>query len=465
MLQAAQVDRQIAAFLPAALEIVETPPSPLGRVTGATMLLAFCAAVAWAFIGQVDVVASTQGVVVPAGGAKVVQPFATGVVRAINVRDGQHVKIGDVLVELDPTIDQAQVNHLQSDLMTAKLDAARLRAIVEDVDDPLPHFKPPPGANALLAASEKQLLLTQAAEQRGKLAVFDRQRSQKEAEQTTASAEIAKLEAGIEILRKRVVIRRTLFEHGTDSEAHYLELYQLLVDQEKSLEVQHKHVLELQADSATLAQQRMQTHAEFEKANASALLDAEHKIQATSEDLSAAIERTKLQLLRAPVAGTIQQLSVHTIGGVVTPAQPLLVVVPDDAQLEVTAAIENADIGFVHVGEPAEIKVSAFDFTRYGLIHGKVVSVSQDAMPRTSLTGTPGADKGQNAAPANASSNQLVYSARIALDATNIEVGDRLAPISAGMTVTAEIKAGRRRIISYLFSPLAKIAKESFRER
>src|SRR5215813_12051274 len=131
------------AFLPAALEIVETPPSPTGRAIGATIITLFCIAFAWTCLGKIDIVASALGKIIPTGRTKVIQPFETGVVRAIHVRDGQSVKAGQVLIELDPTMNEAERNHLRSDLTSAQLDVARLRAALSEGIDPLSDFHPP----------------------------------------------------------------------------------------------------------------------------------------------------------------------------------------------------------------------------------------------------------------------------------------------------------------------------------
>src|SRR5215472_10240421 len=120
--------RDELAFLPAALEIVETPPSPTGRMIAATIMLLFCAALAWAAWGTIDIVASAAGKVVPSGRVKVVQPFETGVVRAIRVQDGQAVRAGDVLIELDPTVNAAERDHLRADLLAEQVNIGRLNS-------------------------------------------------------------------------------------------------------------------------------------------------------------------------------------------------------------------------------------------------------------------------------------------------------------------------------------------------
>src|SRR5882672_1161480 len=128
------------AFLPAALEIVETPPSPIGRTIGVTIILLFCAALAWAWWGTIDIVASATGKIVASGRTKVIQPFETGVVRAVYVQDGQSVKAGDILVELDSTISGAESDRLAQELLAARLDVNRLRALLSDGEDPAASF-------------------------------------------------------------------------------------------------------------------------------------------------------------------------------------------------------------------------------------------------------------------------------------------------------------------------------------
>src|SRR6516165_2753459 len=159
-------DRLELAFLPAALEIVETPPSPIGRAIGLTIIALFCLALAWASFGKIDIVASAPGKIIASGRTKIIQPFETGVVRAIHVHDGMSVKAGDALIELDPTMNLAERNHLQSDLMAAELDIARLRAALSSTDDPLADFHPPADAPTALLATQREFLLHQTAEYR-----------------------------------------------------------------------------------------------------------------------------------------------------------------------------------------------------------------------------------------------------------------------------------------------------------
>ena len=356
-------EQEELAFLPAALEIVETPPSPIGRAIGATIVAVFCVALLWAAFGHVDIVASASGKVVPSGRVKLIQPFETGVVRAIHVRDGQSVKAGEVLIELDPSITAAE-------------------------------------------------------------------QAQKEAERDTIAAVIDKLEAAEPIIAQRVAIWKILTDQRLGSKLTYLETLQLLTENHKDTAIQKSRLVE---------------------ANAA---------------VEAITARMKRQILTAPVDGVVQQLAVHTVGGVVTPAQQLAVVVPSDVVLEVEAMVPNRDIGFVHVGQDVQIKIDAFNFTRYGLLHGRVLSVSQDAIvrdvpPDKTKDNTPGAES----ISSEPKGQELNYAVRVSLDVTRIQIDDALANLSPGMAVTAEIKTGSRSAISYLLSPLVRHVHDSMHER
>jgi hemolysin D len=461
------------AFLPAALEIVETPPSPIGRAIGATIIAMFCLSLAWACWGSVDILATARGKVIPTGRSKVVQPFETGVVRAIHVHDGAKVKEGDVLIELDPTMNAAEREHLQADLTAAQLDVARLRAALADTPNPLDNFYPPQRADAAQISTQSQFLSTQIAEQRAKLAGLDRQRMQKEAERGTSAAAISKIEALIPLLEQQVNVRKTLFDHETGSKITYLQTLQQLVEQQHELQIQKSRYREADAAVSAITEARAEAAAQYRRTFLDELARAETKAAGLAQDLIKAEQRTRLQLLIAPIDGIVQQLAVHTIGAVVTPAQPLLVVVPTDSHVEVEATISNYDIGFVHPGQEADIKIDTFNFTRYGLLHGKVISVSPDAFAPDPRSTDPrqgnSTDKAQGQAGGDNKSDpaakEAVYITRVSLDKTRMQIDDRIAELSPGMAVTVEIKTGSRRIISYLLSPLLRYGHDSLRER
>jgi hemolysin D len=454
------------AFLPAALEIVETPPSPIGRIIAFTIIAAFSAALAWACIGTVDIVAVAPGKIIPSGRTKTIQPFETGVVRAIHVRDGQNVRAGDVLLELDPTMSGAELGHLKSDLVAAQLDAARLRAALAGENDPLAEFKPPQDASTELIQMHRRFLLSQTAEQNAKISAIERQVAQKEAERATIKASIEKLQATITPLKERVAIREHLFNRELGSKLLYLTELQDLVGQQQEILVQQSRYSETDAAIAALVETRSKTVAEYERGLFDDLTKAEQKATGLAQDVIKAEQRISLQKLTAPVDGMVQQLAIHTIGGVVTPAQALMLIVPAESRLEIEAMISNRDIGFVEVGQDAAIKVDTFNFTRYGLLYGKVLTVSRDAItrekPQERLVDKP---QGAETSSSEPKGQELIYAARVSLDRTQMDVEDKRVNLSPGMALTIEIKTGSRSIISYLLSPLIRYKHESLRER
>jgi hemolysin D len=458
--------RDELAFLPAALEVVETPPSPVGRATAAAIAAFFCLALAWACWGEIDIVASAQGKIIPSGNVKTIQPFEIGVIRAIHVHDGQRVNAGDRLIELDPTMNAAELGHLQSDLVATQLEVARLHATLVENGDPLSGFRPPHSASPAQVETQRRFLASQHGEFQAKLAVLNRQQEQKEAERATIGAAIAKLEATLPVVEQRFEVRKTLYGKELGAKLQYLEALQQLLEQQQDLVLQKSRYREATAAMAALTETREQTIAEYRRTRFGEVAEAERKMAGLQHDLIKAEQRTKLQLLTAPVDGIVQQLNVHTIGGVVTPGQSLLVVVPVDGRLEIEAMVPNRDIGFVRAGQDAEIKIDTFNFTRYGLIHGKVLSVSHDAISRDKAQDrSSDKSKGTESGTSEPAGQELGYAARVSLDRSQMQVGANLVNLSPGMAVTVEIKTGSRTVMSYLLSPLARYERDSLRER
>jgi hemolysin D len=312
----------------------------------------------------------------------------------------------------------------------------------------------------------RRFLVSQTVEQNAKLAAIDRQVAQKEAERATIKASIGKLEAIIPPLKERVAIREHLFNRELGSKLVYLTELQDLVGQQQEILVQQSRYNESDAAIAALIETRSKTVAEYERNLLDDLAKAEQKAAGLVQDVIKAERRTSLQKLTAPVEGVVQQLAIHTIGGVVTPAQALMLIVPAETRLEIEAMISNRDIGFVEVGQDAAIKVDTFNFTRYGLLHGKVLTVSHDAItrdkPQERLVDKP---QGAETSSSEPKGQELIYAARVSLDRTQMEVEDKRVNLSPGMAVTVEIKTGSRSIISYLLSPLIRYKHESLRER
>jgi hemolysin D len=452
-------------FLPAALEIIETPTSAAGRIMMGVVVVLVAVAIGWACIGQLDIVANANGRIIPSGQIKVIQPLEIGVVKRIRVADGDRVAAGDVLIEIDPTTDAADRDRIARDLMQAELDITRLHAALAlDTET----FVAPPGADPALADAERGQLVAQLAQHKAKIDGLDQQIAAKTADRDQARATIAKLDDSIPLLRGKLDIYEKLRENQLTSQITRLDSERQLSEAKHDRLVTAHQVDGAQAQIANLIQQRNEADADFRRQTLDALGKATQYAAEQRQELIKAAQRTGLQELRAPVAGTIEQLSVHTIGGVVQPAQTLMVIVPDDSKLEVEAMLPNRDAGFVHVGQLAELKVEAFTYTRYGLLHGQVRHVSRDALRKEQDAPSPGRDQSSKSPPGDdkgSGSADSAYVARISLAETSVETEQGRLPLEPGMSVTAEIKTGQRQVISYLLSPFMRYRHEALRER
>jgi hemolysin D len=453
--------RDAREFLPAALEILETPASPVGRAVGLTLILFFAIAIGWATFGHVDIIATATGKVVPTGRTKTIQPLETGIVSAIHVHDGDKVTAGQVLVELDRTVTQAERRRVGQDLLASLLDVARLSALRRSFGDlAVPHdIEEPVGA--------RSAMLAQAAEQQAKLASVVQQIDQKRAEVQSVTAAIAKIDATLPLLDETLTIRRKAMDIQYGNRIAWIDAQTRLIDQQNERIVQERKLVEIEAARRALEQQLAQTKSGFERQVLSDLSDAQKKADEYRQDSIKAQQKTDEQLLRAPIDGTVQQLAIHTVGGVVSPAQQLMMIVPRGSSIEVEAMISNRDIGFVEHDQDAEIKIDTFNFTRYGLLHGKVISVSQDAIIKDKPPDRNGAAKqgGALSESSEPAGQELLYAARVSIDGTQMQVEDKMVNLAPGMAVPVEIKTGQRRIIEYVMSPLLRYRQESLRER
>ena len=438
--------REELAFLPAHLELADTPLSPVPRRSLWVIMTLFCAALLWACVGQLDVVAVASGKTVTGGRTKVIQSAETAVVRRILVHDGQVVTQGELLVELDATATSADSKKAEEALINARLAALRATALVTA----MAAGEPPTMANhAGLPADRfeatQQLAFSQFAAFAAKKQSLQAMVAQKQAELRTVESAIVPLEQYLEISRTRVADYEKLLEKSYVPRQEYLQRKQERINAERDLAGQRSRKAELQSAIIGARQELSVTVTDTRRQLLDEWRQAREQIQQYEPEFAKATQRDALMQLRAPVAGTVQQLAVHTVGGVITPAQPLLSLVPENEPLEVEATVLNQDIGFVQPGQRATIKVESFPYTRYGYIEGVVESVSHDAIQDEKLG--------------------LVYQARVKMGRTALVINGVTVHLTSGMTLTAEINTGKRRVIDYILDPLKQGAGESMRER
>ncbi len=426
-------------FLPAVLEVQQTPPSPLGRGVLWALIALIVIALAWSLF-PIEITAVAQGKIIPNGQVKVIQPYETGIVRVINVSEGQVVKAGDILIELDPAVSQADLSRLESELQQAHADSARFRqqgarkSTLSDV-----------GIGADLLDRQKILLASQDAEHRAKVAALDSEIARGLATVATSSNIVRKLEQTLPLITERVEKYARVLESGHVPRVEYLALEEQRIGQEQDLAAERNRRVQASALVAQARAQKAQLIAEYQRTAFEQLNQQEQRITELEQDAVKARQRIGWQKLVSPVDGVVQQIKVHTLGGVVTPAQELLTVVPEGRQVEIEAYLPNKDIGFVSPGLAARIKVETFPFTRYGTLNARIVDVSDDAVSIENVG--------------------LVYTIRAVLDTDHIRVDGKSVRLTPGMAVTAEVNTGKRRIIEYFLSPVMRYKDESIKER
>ncbi len=432
-------------FLPAALEVVERPVSPTARVTAWVLLGLLAAALLWLFLGRVDVVASAPGRLVPADDIKLIQPGAGGVVRAILVRDGQQVRAGQPLVELDPTVSDADAAQAGKALEAAELDAARLRAILSGLDGQGLRFTPPAGTTPEVAATQIALARAQLAEIQAGTQTRAADTEAARAARAEAQIQAAKLGETLPLLDEQIEANEKLLEKGYVSKLKVIEMRRQRLAAARDRDAALATARKAQAQIAVAGGNSSQSAAEARARVLADLAKAESDARLRKEELTKATKRSSLQRLTSPVDGTVTQLAVHTVGGVVEAAKPIMIIVPARGKLVAEVSIANKDVGFVTAGQPVALKVEAFPFTRYGAVPGKLEQISSDAVQ----------DEKQG----------LIYTARVALDRATIQRDGALVKLTPGMAVTADIRTGRRSLASYLLSPIDEIRTTAARER
>ena len=436
-----------AAFLPAALSLQETPVHPAPRRAALAVCVLFVAALVWTSVGQIDIVAVAPGRIVVSERTKTLQPLEASVVKRVLVKNGDAVQAGQVLVELDATHASADQANVREQLAVVVSEERRSTALMNALrDGRAPALLLPSAGEA--AVSRTQLSTQLQAEWQditAKLAKLSAEQARRQAEIATVRELINKLNATLPIASQREADFKRLTEQGFMSSHAGQDRTRERIEQERDLATQQARLTEAQAALAEAAQSRSAYLAETQRLLGERQALAASKREQLMQERSKAEQRSRLTQLTAPVAGTVQQVAVHTEGGVVTPAQVLMVIVPKDAQVTAEVVIDNKDIGFVSAGQAVAVKLETFPFTRYGTVNATVKSVVADAVTD---------DK-----------RGAIFPAVLSLSQTHIDVDGKRISLSPGMNVTAEIKTGKRRVIDYLLSPIQKTVNESLGER
>lgn len=447
--------RELAAFLPPALEIQESPPHPLAKWLGRTLMILLIMAMTWACVGQVNIVASAEGKIIPSSRVKQIQPLEKGVIKHIYVTEGEHVTQGQPLIELDSTLTEADKARLTNELTSAQFRRSVSKTLLGLIDNKnntnapdfwssLPLIDSPESSSEDVTLNKK-LLRQQWEYYQSQLRGLQSSLLQARYQQGVGTARIDKLAKTLPIIAKRRDSMRVLKKKNYVSETDLLQVEQEYIQTHQDLLAEREQYQQFLAAEDEINQQIGQLKAQIRQQNLTDIMAANREIAVLKEELTKATDLNSKHVLYAPVAGQVQELSVTTIGGVVTEAQQLMLLVPEGEQLEVEVFLENKDIGFVTEGMASEIKIHTFPFTKYGLIDGEVMTISNDAV----------VDEKKG----------LIYSMQILMKQNTLLVNGRDTQLIPGMAVTAEFKIGKRRIIEFFLAPLLRAKSESIRER
>jgi len=435
-------------FLPAVLELQDTPVSPTPRIALWLLVCLITISLLWACIGKVDVVAVGVGKVIATGRTKVIQPSETAVIKSVTVNEGDTVKAGDVLIILDPTTAKADVERLQNELIAARIDSARANAMLVAIENRRPpNFSSQAISNltAVDLESAAQWLRGQYEEFATSVQLAEAEIGQRQADIATSQQQLASYRRALPIAVKLADDYQRLLQKQYIARHAYFEKEQARLEIERQIAFQASSVAQAVAAKREAERRRDGVIAQARRTILDLLHQADLKIAGLTQELSKAQFQRSRTILTSPVDGVVQQIATHTVGGVVTPAQQLMLVVPTDQVMEVEAILENKDVGFIHPGQAVSVKLDTFTFTKYGVLSGIVGSVSADAIE----------DEKRG----------LVYKARIQLTSNSFMVNGNEVKVSPGMSVTAEVKTDERRIIEYFLSPLQQYKDESIRER
>lgn len=441
------------AFLPAALSLQETPVHPAPRRMAFVLMALFLIALIWACLGKIDIVAVAPGRIIVSDRTKVIQPLERSVVNRILVKDGDHVKAGQALVELDPTTAQADKASLHETRRAAQSEWLRTQTLQRMLSNPQQGLATKKTLNQEVPsdwslgdkADAQAQLAAEWSDITARLAKLSAEHQRRQAEMATVRAMIDKLEATVPIARQREQDFQALTTQGFMSGHANQDRTRERIELERDLATQQARYQEAQAALHEAEQTRSAYLAETRRTLSERQAQADLKRHQSGQELTKATQREQLATLTAPVAGTVQQLALHTEGGVVTEAQALMVIVPDAASVSAEVTLENKDIGFVAPNQAVAIKLETFPFTRYGTVKATVDKVTQDAV--------------------NDEKRGAIFPATLKLEQTTINVDGKPIKLAPGMNITAEIKTGQRRVIEYLLSPIQRAGSESLRER
>lgn len=423
-------------FKPLLIEIEDKPLNPLGRIILYLVLAIMVFATAWLILAKVDVVVSTRGKVIPSGEIKILKPLESGVVSKIFVKESDKVKKGDILIQIDPTVTDASLSSKQDDLAVINSDVALLEALINESNLSKDELNKLNSSQISLYNSQKQILASTYESNKAKLNSAKLDIKANESEVNRLSLLLGKEEEAKTRLQKVLdLIAKKEYEEVSKNiinlkEQKDIALYRLKESNKKLEEI----IEENEKAIKTIKSSWIETS-----------LNKEKEKRELSAQINAILFSNKTQQIKSPVDGFVGKLLVHTEGGVVSPNDNLISIVPSDAPLIIKANVLNKDIGFLKLGQEVAVKIDTFSFQKYGLLYGNIIEISKDAIEDEKLG--------------------LIYEIKIKPKSLDIKVDGEIKRLEIGMSVIAEVKTGKRRVIELFIYPIIKYMDEGLSVR
>jgi len=434
--------RRMARYLSHAVLLEEGGISVFVRSAMVMLSVGFIALIAWAATTQIKETATTFGQVMPTGAVNKIQHLEGGIISEIMVRDGDLVEKDQVLMRLKPEASQAELSQAETRLASLRLEAERYRALAESRD---PDFTLLMDQYPELAKNQQEIYRIKTDLDSSQREILDVQIKERNAELAQLQQQEGTLRRSVELLNQEVTMRRSLYEQGLNSKVLFLNIQRELNEAQGNLS---SVIAEMARARETIAEANLRQNELRNSQREEALSELGRlggEIAQADEALRKLKDRVARLEIRAPSKGYIKGLQFTTIGGVIAPAQVVMELVPTDDALVAETRISTEDIGHVHLGQPVTVKVSAFDYIRYGSISGELVSISASTF--VDEDGRP------------------YYKGRVALDSDRVGEGARAQTIIPGMTVQADIQTGERTLLQYLLKPVYVSLDQAFSER
>ncbi len=417
---------------------------PAFRTVAWLIMLLIAAFFAWASVAKLDEVSSAAGEVIPSAKVKVVQHLEGGIIERLDVSEGTLVKQGQVLMQLALSGARANREELRVQLDSLLLTRARLKA--ETDGTPLVFPEDIAQRRPELVLAEQTTFDARNAEMQGKLGVARQQMAQRELEVKELEARRRGVEANLRLGRERLRLSGELLKEGLTPRMDHLEIQREIESLSGEAKVLEQGVPRSKAALAESKSHLQEVLEGYRRRSVEELSKTELQIARVKEGLTDASDRVKRTEIRSPIDGIVKNMRFHTIGGVVRPGEPIMEIVPVGDELVVQARLSPVDRGYVRVGQKAVVKISTYDFVRYGGLDGVVERIAAD-------TNT------------DQATGQPFYEVIVRTQKTYL--GDKAGelPITPGMQATVDIHTGERSVLSYLIKPVLKLRSEAFRER